>query len=375
MTVLFSFFLLILVIYIFFLVYYAIGFVSHKTEFQNNEKDEPIGVSVIICAHNEAAHIGKCLSEILKQNYDFSKVQIIVINDASNDKTPLIAEHILKNSKTEYIVISNKIKKGKKKSITMAVKQYVKYTNIILRDADTHTYSTLWLACMTRKLSKGDKSFIIGPLGLSNNFGLLWAMQVIEQIILGIITCGSSKFKKAFLCNGANLAFTKSVFNETLGYNNHINIEGGDDVLFLEDVKRLNDVKISYLKSQSAMVYTYPQKNLSKLIHQRVRWAHKFKFNPNPINTILGAIVLITNMIFLFCLIYSFFVPKNTGICLIFILTKLFFDFLLLFLGLRFFKYRIVLFFYLPLALIYPIYAIIVGVLSVFKKVNYKSVF
>ncbi|MBL7136052.1 MAG: glycosyltransferase family 2 protein, partial [Candidatus Marinimicrobia bacterium] len=44
-------------------------------------------VSVIVPAFNAAKTLPTCLKSILKQNYPTRKVEIIVINDGSTDKT------------------------------------------------------------------------------------------------------------------------------------------------------------------------------------------------------------------------------------------------------------------------------------------------
>ena len=49
-------------------------------------------VSVIIAAHNEERFIGRCLRSLLDQNLDRGSYEIIVINDASNDKTSYAIE-------------------------------------------------------------------------------------------------------------------------------------------------------------------------------------------------------------------------------------------------------------------------------------------
>ena len=62
-------------------------------------------VSVIICARNEEKTISRCIASILNQDYDLTKVELILINDASKDKTVVRAEKILTQSKIDYKII------------------------------------------------------------------------------------------------------------------------------------------------------------------------------------------------------------------------------------------------------------------------------
>jgi len=65
-------------------------------------------VSFVVPAYNMEETIDKCLVSIINQNYPKNKIEIIVINDASTDKTYEIAKNILKKSKVKYKLLSNK---------------------------------------------------------------------------------------------------------------------------------------------------------------------------------------------------------------------------------------------------------------------------
>lgn len=60
-------------------------------------------ISVIIPAHNQEKYIGRCIRSLLNQKYPESEYEIIVIDDASEDRTAYALElfrediHILKN--------------------------------------------------------------------------------------------------------------------------------------------------------------------------------------------------------------------------------------------------------------------------------------
>lgn len=48
-------------------------------------------ISIVIPAHNEEKNIGSCLRSIFEQDYPKNKLDIIVVDDSSNDQTALIA--------------------------------------------------------------------------------------------------------------------------------------------------------------------------------------------------------------------------------------------------------------------------------------------
>ena len=370
MTVVFYIFLIFLAFYFLFLLYFAVGFIKAENYYSIQNFDDEF-VTIIICARNEEKNIVHCLTSIIKQDYDAKKINLILINDASTDNTVKHAEFILSKAKINYKIISNAQQKGKKQSITYAM-QFVNTELIVMRDADTFTTSTTWLKTISDFYCQTHSDLIIAPIALANNNGLLWALQAIENNVLAVLVCGSTYLKKPFLCNGANLVFTKSVFEKVNGYFNHINIASGDDVLFLEDVKKIEGININYLKSQNAIVYTYPAFSFSQLINQKVRWAGKFKSNKNNINLILAILSFLVNAFWLFSLIYGFLVPLKSHLGLFFILFKLLIDSLLLFLASRFLKNRSLIWYVFPIGCIYPLYACVVAIASFFIKPKWK---
>lgn len=370
MTITLYLLLALLTVYLTVACWHALGFVLTKNpEIDSDEDLQPF--SIIICARNEEKKIGRCLQGIIQQDYDLSKIEIIVVNDASSDSTAFQAQSVLKDSNVPFRVITNKEHKGKKQSITYAM-QFVKHDLIVVRDADTFTKSYSWLHALSSFYKQNKPDVIIGPLGISDNFGIFWALQAIETAVLSVFTAGAAYFGKPYLASGANMVFTKQIFERVNGFQRHINIRSGDDVLFVEDVRKVPGSKIMFLKSPEAIVSTYPCRRFTELFNQKVRWAAKFKVNGNLLNLGVAIITFLTNLAWIFCLFYGFLVPQNGGLSLIFVLLKLLIDNLLLFLASRFFKNKSLILYALPVGCIYPVYVTIVSLAAVFIKPKWK---
>jgi biofilm PGA synthesis N-glycosyltransferase PgaC len=362
--------LIILSVYAAVLFWLARGF-SKTPVFSISEECPSIPLTIIICARNEEKTIARCLKTIVQQDYDLTKVQIIIINDASGDSTVIQAQAVLKNSGIDFKIISNQTQKGKKESISYAV-QFAGHDLIVLRDADTYTKSYSWLKSISDFYTEKKSDMVIGPVAISDNSGSLWAIQAIENNVLSIFNAGSAYYKKAFLCSGANLIFTKAIFKKTNGFNGHINIASGDDILFLEDVKKIPGAKIDFLKCEDAIVYTYPCFSFKSLLRQKTRWASKFRVNNNKLNLTLAFLSVTVNASWLYCLFYGFFMPQIGALSLIFVLFKLVIDILLLFLASSFLKNKAIVWYILPIGLIYPIYSCIIAISTVFLKPKWK---
>lgn len=368
--------LLALLIYIIYLVYGAIGFIKTKPFVLNASHTNTTKVCIIICALNEEQTIEKCLRSIFEQNFDPDSyrdglLEIILVNDGSTDNTLSIAQKTLAEFKGTHQIINNTTSLGKKTCITSAI-GICNSDLIITRDADTFTQNPNWLKTIVSHYEETGKQFIICPIEIENKNGLLNQLQFFENNALAVLTGGFVFYKKAFLCNGANLAFTKKIFEKTGGYKSHHNINSGDDVLFLEDVKKIDPETVSYLKNKNAAVITYPVKGLKKLLAQKVRWASKFDKNPNQTNAFLAIIAFLVHLFGLFYLIKPIFAHHIPLIGIIFIFLRVLIDFLLLFLATRYYSRPIKWLWFLPLTVLYSFYVIVTALLSLIIKPNRK---
>jgi poly-beta-1,6-N-acetyl-D-glucosamine synthase len=370
MTIVVFFLFVLLFSYFSVLAWLALGFI--KTPSLQSRQVKTDFISIIICARNEETHVSACLNTIFSQDYPIEKIKIIFVNDASTDNTLALAEDLLKASGINYRIISNTERKGKKKSILRAM-EFVESMHIVTRDADTYTISNQWLNLINTCYAESRADMIIGPIAIKEGKGLHWALQAIENNILAVISCGASFYRKAFLSSGANLSFTKKLFQNTGSYASHLHIESGDDVLFLQESRKTETNKIVYLKSADALVYTYACQGFRQLVHQKIRWAAKFKVNADKLNLLLALLVFLVNAGWLFFVVSIFVNATYLVFGLTFIFLKLLIDLMLLILASQFIKTRNLIIYSLPALFIYPFYACVIALLSVFGPYKWNS--
>ncbi len=90
-------------------------------------------VSVIIPVYNSEEYVEESVKSIINQKYDFSKIQVILINDGSKDKSKEICERIAKNYKN--IILINQENAGVSEARNNGIKRAEgKY--ILFLDAD-----------------------------------------------------------------------------------------------------------------------------------------------------------------------------------------------------------------------------------------------
>ena len=232
-------------------------------------------VSVIIPARNEGENIANCLQGILAQHYPKVLTQIIVIDDASTDETFQIATQIMQsNTNITVLQMSPQIQGAHKKRAIEAGIAAATGELIICTDADCQ-HEPLWLSTLVQNFEETNNQFIAAPVMYDTKFTLLSIFQTLDFISLQGIT-GASVFKQFHtMCNGANIAYTKAAFTAVNGFVGIDKQPTGDDMLLMHKIYKKFPQKISWLKSESALVHTAAAHSWRAFFQQRIRWASK----------------------------------------------------------------------------------------------------
>lgn len=342
--------------------------------FMPNPKVTPkTRVTIIIPAKNEEENIEFCLKELLSQDYPQDLIEMIVIDDASEDETALRVRNLLAGSKIKTKFIKKNQHVGKKRALAEAI-ELANGELIITSDADMFGRHSAWLREMVLYYEWKRPEMIVLPIAFSKGSSFLARFQWLENVALTGITAGFAGIKKPFMCNGANLAFTKKAFEQVNGYTEHIHLASGEDVFLLESIKKMFGAgAIQYLVSRKALAYTRYVRDWKDFYHQRLRWAYKAKYNSNVANAFIGFIVVAANLIFPALFVGMLEKSPLISYLSIFAVSKVVFDFLLLFLASDFLGARLVLLFLIPFEFVYWIYATIIGLSSIVVKPKWKN--
>ena len=367
-------FAIVIILYGIFTILSVVGFNKLRSDISVNEINRNADfISIVLSARNEATTIERCLQELIKQQYPINQFEIILIDDASEDDTYKLANHVLEKSKISYKLIKEFVHQGKKKNISKAI-SISKGSIIITTDADVIFRSEKWLSTISNYFVIHKPEMLIMPIDFEMDKKLLSIFQIIENLALTTITAGFTGMQLPFMCNGANLAFKKDAYEKVNGYQSHMHISSGEDVLLLEDIKKLYPTGVHYLLSKTLIIKTKTQKSLKSFFNQRLRWAYKARYNPNALNITSGFIIIMANLLipaFLLALIVqSVIIPYLS----IFVISKCVFDFLLLFLASNYLGQKKYLLLIIPFQCIYWVYALIIGICSFFVKPKWKNI-
>jgi hypothetical protein len=258
----------------------------------------------------------------------------------------------------------------KKDAIGRAV-PIIKHDWIITTDADC-TVPKNWLLTLDDFIQKNQPEMIVGAVTYKTKNNWFHQFQQLDLLSLQGTTMGSFGIGKPFMCNGANFAYTKKLFNELDGFNSNDKITSGDDVFLLQKATKNHLDKIHYLKNSESIVKTKPENDLFDFFMQRVRWASKTTGYPSIYAKFLAIIVLLINLGLVVCFLMAIVGKFYWSIVLGVFSAKYLVDYWLLY---KTNRYLLKGKWILPLAtsIIYPFYSSLVGVYSLFGNFSWKG--
>jgi biofilm PGA synthesis N-glycosyltransferase PgaC len=363
-TVLFVYTLLILV------AIFTMLFAKKENDFSTFKPLEKI--SIIIPYRNEEYTIVKCLESLAEQDFPKELLELILVDDNSEDDTRQAAENFLhaKNFTYQLIDLKTHHLSGKKAAIELAVAK-ANGTLIITRDADTFTKSRQWLKSIAYEFVVTKPKLVIAPVILTGT-SFIQLFQRFENLAISSIGYAFAKNKLPFVCSGANLAYRRDSFIQVNPYKNNLHIASGDDMFLLQSFMDANYL-ITAIKNPCAVVYTKAEKNVASFMSQRLRWASKTKNMHLKTAWFIGSLLFLTNMLILIAAFLGVFSGVNIKFCLFTIIYKCIIDFLLLFLGAIMYKQKPNFAFYIPAFIANLFYTPLIAIASISVKPSWKG--
>jgi cellulose synthase/poly-beta-1,6-N-acetylglucosamine synthase-like glycosyltransferase len=263
----------------------------------------PVHVTVIVPARNEEANIRACLADLLRQDYPEQFLQIVMVDDGSEDATASIAVEL--SAQHPNLTVLHATGAGKKQALQQAI-DATDSELIATVDADCRIAPT-WLSAMVAAQQQDGARMVLGPVVLTPAPTLFQRIQRMEFLAIMGVTGGSAAMGHPLMANGANLLFERAAFMEAGGYTGSGN-PSGDDVFLMLKMKsgsanqrisesgnqaqrdgtdafplgkgvsrpaKLSGRGILFVKDPSALVSTTPMPTFLDFWQQRKRWLSK----------------------------------------------------------------------------------------------------
>ncbi len=238
-------------------------------------------VTVVVAARNEEQHLGKLLDDLCAQTWPRERLQIIIVDDGSTDRTAEIIQAYAEKHAFIIPVTIDACPPGfspKKYALQNAV-EHASGEIILATDADCRVGPD-WIKGMVRHFLP-DVGFVIGfsqygRRGDPQN--LIERLQAFDFIPLMGVAEGSCNLGLPLAASGQNLAYRRDAFLAVGGYKRIAGRVSGDDVLLLQLVRKYSSYRIVFASNQEAFASSAPQPTLRQFVNQRKRWASNGSF-------------------------------------------------------------------------------------------------
>ncbi|MCU0349544.1 MAG: glycosyltransferase [Flavobacterium sp.] len=355
---------IIFLLYFLFIGQLIYGFLRMKRFFKK-EVVPKIAFTIVVPFRNEKENLPNLLYSISLLEYPKELVEVILVDDDSEGKFQI------PNSKFQISLINNQRKSNspKKDAIETAI-QLAKNDWIITTDADCLVQKD-WLKIYDQYIQEKELEMVASGVCYVPKKGFLSAFQHLDFLSLQGATIGSFGINKAFMCNGANFAYSKVFFQKLNGFQGNETIASGDDVFLLQKAVSVAPDKVGFLLAKESIVATKSVETWSELFQQRVRWASKSTGYSSVYGKLLALVVFGGNLAWIASFLLWLIGILDQNIFMLFVALKFLIDFILLYKTVNFFQSKLQ--YVLVSSLLYPFFSVLVAVYSLFGKYNWKG--
>ncbi|MEM9326407.1 MAG: glycosyltransferase [Bacteroidota bacterium] len=240
----------------------------------------PPPISIIVCTRNEEKNLRELLPLLLSQNYASYEVSIVLdrcFDNSLDFLKSLEPDH--PNLKTLIVDYLPDQFHPKKYGLTLAIKG-AQHQWVLLTDADCRPNSDQWLTSMAAAMDDQTDA-VIGYSPYLRDKGFLNAFIQYETFLTAWYYASSALLGFAYMGVGRNLAYRKSLFIASKGFNRFQGITGGDDDLFLQH--HVHRKRTQVLLGSKSLVWSKPKTSWSDYFKQKKRHLSVGRFYKKPV--------------------------------------------------------------------------------------------
>jgi cellulose synthase/poly-beta-1,6-N-acetylglucosamine synthase-like glycosyltransferase len=217
-------------------------------------------VSVIIPAHNEEENISQTIESVLNLDYPKNKLEVIVVNDGSTDRTG----DVIKKFKKKGVIIINQENKGKGAALNTGLKR-CKGEFVACLDADSVVEPST-LKEMIVHFTDKNIAAVTPLMKVKNPESMLQKIQWLEYIFYFFVKKLLGAINSINITPGPFSIYRKKAL---------LKVGGFDEKSIVEDQEiayRLQKYHYKIVQSEDGSVFTNAPKSFKELYKQRSRW-------------------------------------------------------------------------------------------------------
>ena len=254
-------------------------------------------LSILVACYNEEKNISSTILSIYKQKYP-GPLEVIVINDGSQDQTKNIVKRLLKRFSWLKLMDVEE-NQGKALCLNQGL-EAAKYNTIITIDGDSFLFKDALARIVERYKNDPPHTRAIAGAVMVRNSRENWITQSQEwDYFHGIATVKrvQSLYQGTLVAQGAFSLYDKKALQEVQGWPNTI----GEDIVLTWALLEKN-YRVGYC--EDAIVFTEVPNTFLGFVRQRERWARgmfeAFQFHPK---------ILFKNKLYVFFIWWDLFFP------------------------------------------------------------------
>jgi cellulose synthase/poly-beta-1,6-N-acetylglucosamine synthase-like glycosyltransferase len=278
--------------------------------------DQYPNISILIAARNEEENIINCLKSLESLDYPKDKIEILIGNDQSTDKTEqLVTDFIQGKVYFKLINIFNQMGKAKAKANVLAhLFEISSHEIVFVTDADIHVNAN-WIKSIVPYFNNPNIGIVSGTTVVSGS-GFFANMQSIDWLYFSGLLFAFDNLGLKSTAVGNNMAVSKKAYVATGGYQN-LNFSVTEDLALFKAIINEGYESINLLENDNLNL-SKPQFSIMNFLHQRKRWL----IGAQGLNLKWKAVFILLAMFYPMLILLFFYNIKNAitiWICKVFL--------------------------------------------------------
>lgn len=228
---------------IYYLGLYNKVYAHSKADLAAGASTETPPLSVIIVAKDASHELQQNLPSILEQ--DYPQFEVIVIYDRlaeDCDDVLKILEDKYTNLYHTFIPDSARYISHKKLGITMGIKAS-RYDWLVFTESNCRPQSNQWLRKMARNFTPAT-DIVLGYSNYEKTSGWFNKKIIFDTLLNAMRYLGMAISGRPYMGTGRNLAYRKSLYYKQKGFSSHLNLQRGEDDLFINETANNHNVRV-----------------------------------------------------------------------------------------------------------------------------------
>lgn len=224
--------------------------------------------SVIIPARNEEGTIIRAIQSILHNNYPKDRLEIIVVDDGSTDKTVEKVQSFIEQNRTASITLVTQKNAGKAHALNNGIKNYASGDLVMCLDADSYIAHDA-LRNATKHFTDQKVMALSSNVKIIERPGLLNLTQRYEYMLCYQMKRAESLLNCEYIVGGIGSVFRRTILEKIKYYDTNTVTE---DIDITMKILELGNKNYKAVYGADVVSYTESVMSVTDLIKQRFRW-------------------------------------------------------------------------------------------------------